>query len=684
MIEVYSLSGERVALLTPESDGVSNAILTEELNGPVTLQFVLPRDNPKWAYMTDGYRLRAGGHEFIIVGTEEQRGQDGKLLSNVQAEESWIELGNLYGNYLRVESYNATAWGVINKLLTQGYGSVPTPTGWRPGTVEPAGTRDLVGERESCLYYLWKVRELWGGDLVFNSLTKTVSLYNSYGQDRDIVFRYDKNLKSISRSVDYSSLCTRLYPYGKDGLTIMTETPGYVPYIENFSYTSRVIERVWVSQDIDDPDVLYEVAQRLLEQWAWPRVSYRLALLDLREVTGHRFEVFGLGDSIKVYDPDLGLNTRVRVVKRSYNLFAPEQCEVELANTTLGLESEWDKVRHAGNVVNEVVMPQKKISGRQVKITDEEFLATGDGYTKMVDNGIQTYDAQGRLRVHLGQYAPGVFGLWTDQGVIEAGHISGVTIEGSTIVGNLIKTAPAGDKLIMDSEGLKGDAAGDIRMKLLFDQLQFLLGGVVRGMLKAGYDGQYYFELRAANSMRLYAAGECFLDSNGLVVQIYTAPYAGGPKKIFEFTPEGDLVVPRNLSTNPNSGGVSTDYITFRPTVAPGGSQGRVFYNGEDWHLKLYTPYGWRTIALTSDIPPPPPTYTFERRSGTVSDTSPSTTLYFSGTISKVLGVWSGHQRINAAQTGGGDGYSYVTVTAAHVDGAAGWSVNVYAAAVLA
>ncbi|MCX7829395.1 MAG: hypothetical protein N2315_09450, partial [Thermanaerothrix sp.] len=280
--------------------------------------------------------------------------------------------------------------------------------------------------------------------------------------------------------------------------------------------------------------------------------------------------------------------------------------------------------------------------------------------------------------------------LWTDQGIIEAGHISGVTIKGSTIIGSTFRTSPTGDRLVMDSEGLTGYPGGStIGFKLLFDQLQFWKDGQLRGVLRANSDiVGYFLELRASQYMRLMASGETFLDSNGLYVQIYTVPYSGGPKQIFEFTPEGDLVVPKNLSTEPGSGGgVKTEFVYFRPlSSTPAGAEGRVFYKPDDYHLRLFTPYGWRTIALTSDIPTNYLTSAkFERRSGTVSADSPTVTLNFSGTINKVLGVWSGHQKINAAQTGGGEGYSYITITAAHIDAAGGWSgIAVYAAVLLA
>jgi len=349
---IYDGNGNLVAIL----EQAKNVMLTEQLNGSCTLKFLLPRNDPKWEYITDAYYLRVEGKEFALVGTDEERDNTGKLITNVQYEENYLELAGYVGDYLTVEILNTDAGSALTSLL---FGKP-----WSVGQVTVPNTRlrDLVTEKESLLFNLRKVQELWGGYLVFDSINRSVSLFETYGQDNGVQFRYRKNLKSVRKTTDFAGVVTRLYPFGKDGLDISSVEPGGKNYIENFNYTNRVREGIWVDQQYTDATKLYEAAQEVLAEIAQPRVSYAVSIVDLSHLTGYEHESFKLGDWVTVIDEELGINVKAQIVKRTYDVLQPWRGSVELANFRPGITDLITEAVKSSRIVGQAVLPNKKIS----------------------------------------------------------------------------------------------------------------------------------------------------------------------------------------------------------------------------------------------------------------------------------------------------------------------------------
>ncbi len=82
-------------------------------------------------------------------------------------------------------------------------------------------------------------------------------------------------MKSIQRVVDTRSLITRLYAYGKDGMTFASIN-GNKEYVEDYSYSSEVRVGTLDASSISNPYQLLEFANMRLAQYAKPRISYVL------------------------------------------------------------------------------------------------------------------------------------------------------------------------------------------------------------------------------------------------------------------------------------------------------------------------------------------------------------------------------------------------------------------------
>ena len=169
------------------------------------------------------------------------------------------------------------------------------------------------------------------------------------GTDSGALFSYRKNLKSIQRVVDTRELVTRLYAYGKDGMTFASINGGK-EYVEDYTFSSEVKVSTLDCSSFTNPYQMLEYAKMRHAEYSKPRVSYVLSAMDLSALTGYEHEAWKLGDIVTVDDKELGLLVKTRVVRRQYNLQEPWKTVIELSTKLRELgdsSAQWDKAADA-------------------------------------------------------------------------------------------------------------------------------------------------------------------------------------------------------------------------------------------------------------------------------------------------------------------------------------------------
>ena len=86
-------------------------------------------------------------------------------------------------------------------------------TSFGVGTIDFTSEREMTFNRDTCLDALRKIRQAWEGDLKFN-LDGTVDLLYMQGQFSNLRVDYGKNLNSVSKETDISSMFNVVYPVG--------------------------------------------------------------------------------------------------------------------------------------------------------------------------------------------------------------------------------------------------------------------------------------------------------------------------------------------------------------------------------------------------------------------------------------------------------------------------------------
>ena len=116
----------------------------------------------------------------------------------------------------------------------------------------------------------------------WNNKTKTCTIYTkAMGNPVGAFATRELNLKEINYKGKSNDLVTRLYAYGKDGLSFADINDGK-PYVDNNTYDSRVICGYWQDERYTVKADLLADAQEKLAKLAVPNRSYDCSIVDLQ------------------------------------------------------------------------------------------------------------------------------------------------------------------------------------------------------------------------------------------------------------------------------------------------------------------------------------------------------------------------------------------------------------------
>ena len=340
-------TGTKLGYASPvvlDSDGLWEAVLenaydvvvTSEVNGSDCLEFKLPFKDGKRAYLDNEKQVQIVDDIYRIRTITDKKDESGTPFTTVYAEAAFYDLA--FSKKKDTVNFNADTADVPMVYALEG-------TDWTLGDVTVRTKRTWECSEKNALSILRMVQNIHGGDLIFDNAEKKVHLLTFGGEDSGALFCYRKNLKTIQKVVDTRSLVTRLYAYGKDGMTFASINDGK-EYVESYAYTDEVRVSTLDCSNFTNPYQMLEFTEMRLAQYAAPRISYVLSAMDLSVLTGYEHETWDLGDIVTVDDRELGISIKTRIMRRQYNLQEPWNAVLELSTTLRELgdsSAQWDK-----------------------------------------------------------------------------------------------------------------------------------------------------------------------------------------------------------------------------------------------------------------------------------------------------------------------------------------------------
>lgn len=289
----------------------------------------------------------------------------------------------------------------------------------------------------------------------WDNKTKTCTIYpQAMGEPVGAFATRELNLKEINYKGKSNDFATRLYAYGKDGMTLQGATIDgetyQVPYVDNNTYSDRIICAYWQDDRYTDPQSLYDDAVEKLAALAVPTRSYDCSIVDLKATNPDIYGNldFSLLTVATLIDDAKDAAINYQVVERHVWPYHPEFNDVIFDSAPLKITASVVQIQDAIENPNSAF---QQIQSEKIKAATD-WLLSGEGYVVAVkgDNGqwsellfMDTDDiatASDVLRINrngIGFSRTGVNGpytnAWTIDGSLVADFITSGTLNADTV-----------------------------------------------------------------------------------------------------------------------------------------------------------------------------------------------------------------------------------------------------------
>lgn len=269
----------------PYKDIDKTFFVTRSYGGMMSLQFDISPDHELYKYIAEETELEYNGQRYVIKGVNER-----KTTTTVNAE---LDLSGLDSKGYTEFSRKTESFYNVSRDILDG-------TGW---TIVDA---DLVSKRTTIELNDVTTREIlehctnstaYNTCYRFDTLNKKIYCIKPHNNTTPTgtYFTDELNLTDMTFKGSSSGLITKLYAFGKDGLDISSVNGGK-RYIENHTYSDKVIVDIWRDDRYTDAQSLYDDAVVKLANLAVPERSYTAKVIDLAKADPDKY-----GDILK-YD----------------------------------------------------------------------------------------------------------------------------------------------------------------------------------------------------------------------------------------------------------------------------------------------------------------------------------------------------------------------------------------------
>ena len=263
---------------------------TRSAGGMMYLQFDISVKHELYKYIQEETRLEYDNQRYIVKGINERTKAK---ISTITAE---LDLTGLDCEVFGDEK-------IVTKNFHYFCNKVLQNTGWTvidDTLFAKRTTTDLTGKTPRKLLEEATNLTSYSACYSFDTLNKEIHCIKPYNNTTPTgtYFTDELNLSDVSFKGSSSGLITRLYPIGKDGLTIESVNNGKA-FIEDFSYSSDVIAAEWRDERYTDAQSLYDDAVVKLAAAAVPERSYTCKIIDIAKANP---AVYGDYLAIDLYD----------------------------------------------------------------------------------------------------------------------------------------------------------------------------------------------------------------------------------------------------------------------------------------------------------------------------------------------------------------------------------------------
>lgn len=341
---------------------------TEKADGMDSLTFSMSIRDELYPMISEQENvLDEDGNRWLIKKID-GGSKSAKIVAEIDLDE-WRE-----NMYLAYDSGSNTVANLLSSIA---------PTGW--AVYDKSGSsirRTISGDAYTALEIAQEAMTTYSVYLRFDTSRKAVTIYTqTAGEPTGSFATRDLNLKEINYKGDSSDFATRLYAYGKDGLTFSSINDGK-EYVDDHSYSDRVISAYWKDERYTDVESLLSAAKEKLHELANPVRSYECSIVDLQATNPELYNNldFSLFTVALLVDDAKQSSVLYQVIEREVHPNYPAENVVTFSTTAATI------TKSVLQITNEVQNPNSDFNQqRAIAIANAtNWLTSADGYVVAV------------------------------------------------------------------------------------------------------------------------------------------------------------------------------------------------------------------------------------------------------------------------------------------------------------
>lgn len=294
------------------NDCINDDVIVRELNGEYSFSCTVTKDKRgKYKRIKPLSVIKAQNQLFRIPLWSGIK--DNGLTLSIKANHIFWDLMSAFTDDRRVKEQNI--YEAASRILEADY------TGrFRLGVTDVTTVANANFIEENAVQSIMKkLLPRWKAEMLLDNFK--ITFKSRLGKYKpDLYVRYGKNASSIKKTIDYTNVCTRIVPKGRNGIDIK-EGNGGVKYLDSSKINKYPImfpQKVKF-EEAEDVAMLLEEAREYLKEHEDPLTNLEIELIDLLE-NGEYENLFNainieLGDTVTAFDTELGVNEEIRCIR---------------------------------------------------------------------------------------------------------------------------------------------------------------------------------------------------------------------------------------------------------------------------------------------------------------------------------------------------------------------------------
>lgn len=335
-------------------DGISNWFVTHSYGGSKSMQFDISTHHPHYSKILEEAVIEYDNTLYLIKQINE-RTASGTATVNCEIDLDGLK-SKIYPEFnvdsdtfdhIAYEILSGTDWRIVNPELVASRRSMELTD------VTPI---DIL---EHCTN-----STMFNIVYEFDNINSTITIVKpTLEPTSDVYFTDELNLTNVTYKASSTSFATRLYAYGKDGLTISSVNDGK-EYVDNTDYCDKVVCAVWRDDRYTKAQSLKDAAIEKLKVLSHPERSYTCKIVDLAKINAeYSFLDISLYRMVTLIDREHKIKTLNQIVEYKEYPNEPERNEATLSTVSAKITTKLTTLNRLVNEINaENIIDRQKIN----------------------------------------------------------------------------------------------------------------------------------------------------------------------------------------------------------------------------------------------------------------------------------------------------------------------------------